>query len=243
MNNILVCENLSFRYDKEPVLKNINFTLKDGGFLAIIGPNGGGKSTLAKILLNLLKPTSGIIKYPKIDVFNKNSLIGYMPQDTSINKDFTIQAFDVVLMGFLKKRLFGYKLTKQDKKEALEIMEKLGIAQIRFRKIGDLSGGQRQRVLIARALCGNPKLLIFDEPTSNIDLPTREEIYKLLKEINSNYTIIVITHDISNLLEYASDVLFIDKELLSFECLQDSIDINRYFCKITKQHKNTNNIN
>ena len=232
MNDILVCENLNFKYDKELVLENINFTLKFGDFLAIIGPNGGGKSTLAKILLNLLKPTSGRIKYPKIDLFNKDSLIGYTPQDTSINKDFTIQAFDVVLMGFLEKRFFGYKLTKQNKKEALEIMEKLNIHHIKNRKIGDLSGGQRQRVLIARALCGNPKLLIFDEPTSNIDLPTREEIYKLLKEINSNHTIIVITHDISNLLEYASDVLFINKELLSFEKLRDNIDIDKYICKI-----------
>ena len=241
MNNILVCENLNFRYDKELVLKNINFTLKYGDFLAIIGPNGGGKSTLAKILLNLLKPTSGSIKYPNITLFNKNSLVGYTPQDTSINKDFTIQAFDVVLMGFLEKRLFGYKITKQDKNEALEIMEKLGIANIRFRKIGDLSGGQRQRVLIARALCGNPKLLIFDEPTSNIDLPTQKEIYNLLKEINSNHTIIVVTHDISNLLEYASDVLFVNKELLSYESLQDNIDIDKYFCKITNQYKNVDN--
>ncbi|RDU57808.1 metal ABC transporter ATP-binding protein [Helicobacter sp. MIT 99-5507] len=240
MDNILVCENLSFRYDKDIVLNNISFTLRDGDFLAIIGPNGGGKSTLAKILLNLLKPTSGLIKYPQISLFNKDSLVGYTPQDTSINKDFTIQAFDVVLMGFLEKRLFGYKITKQDKKEALEIMEKLGIADIRFRKIGDLSGGQRQRVLIARALCGNPKLLIFDEPTSSIDLPTKQEIYKLLKEINSSHTIIVITHDISNLLEYASNILFINKELLSFEGLQDNIDIDRYFCKITNQHRNTN---
>ena len=232
MNDILVCENLNFKYDKELVLENINFTLKFGDFLAIIGPNGGGKSTLAKILLNLLKPTSGRIKYPNIELFNKDSLIGYTPQDTSINKDFTIQAFDVVLMGFLEKRFFGYKLTKQNKKEALEIMEKLNIHHIKNRKIGDLSGGQRQRVLIARALCGNPKLLIFDEPTSNIDLPTREEIYKLLKEINSNHTIIVITHDISNLLEYASDVLFINKELLSFEKLRDNIDIDKYICKI-----------
>ena len=132
-------------------------------------------------------------------------------------------------------------ITKQDKNEALKIMEKLGIANIRFRKIGDLSGGQRQRVLIARALCGNPKLLIFDEPTSNIDLPTQKEIYNLLKEINSNHTIIVVTHDISNLLEYASDVLFVNKELLSYESLQDNIDIDKYFCKITNQYKNVNN--
>ncbi len=233
MDEILICENLSFKYDKDLVLENINFTLKQGDFLGIIGPNGGGKSTLAKILLHLLKPTSGKIKYPNADLFSKDSLIGYTPQDTSINKDFTIQAFDVVLMGFLEKKTFGYKITKKDKYEALKIMEKLGIDSIKFRKISDLSGGQRQRVLIARALCGNPKLLIFDEPTSNIDLPTQQEIYKLLKEINSNYTIIVITHDISNLLEYASNVLFVNKELISCESMQGNINIDKYFYRVT----------
>ena len=234
MNEMLVCENLNFKYDKELVLENINFTLKQGDFLAIIGPNGGGKSTLAKILLHLLKPTSGVINYPNVTLFNKNSLIGYTPQDTSINKDFAIQAFDVVLMGFLEKRTFGYRITKQDKQEALNIMKKLGIDNLRSRKIGDLSGGQRQRVLIARALCGNPKLLILDEPTSNIDLPTQQEIYKLLKEINSSYTIIVITHDISNLLTYASDVLFVNKELMSCESLQGNINMDKYFYRIAK---------
>lgn len=238
MNEILVCENINFKYDKELVLKNINFTLKQGDFLAIIGPNGGGKSTLAKILLNLLKPTSGVIKYPNVTLFNKNSLIGYTPQDTSINKDFVIQAFDIVLMGFLEKRVFGYKITKNDRYEAIEIMKKLGIDNIRNKKIGDLSGGQRQRVLIARALCGDPKLLIFDEPTSNIDLPTQKEIYNLLKEINSNYTIIVITHDISNLLEYASNVLFVNKELMSYESLQNNVDIDKYLFRIANANIN-----
>lgn len=233
MDEILICENLSFKYDKDLVLENINFTLRQGDFLSIIGPNGGGKSTLAKILLHLLKPTSGSIKYPNVTLFNKNSLIGYTPQDTSINKDFTIQAFDVVLMGFLDRKAFGYKITKGDKQEAFNIMKKLGVDNIKFRKIGDLSGGQRQRVLIARALCGSPKLLIFDEPTSNIDLPTQQEIYKLLKEINSNYTIIVITHDISNLLKYANNVLFVNKELISYESLQGNINVDKYFYTVT----------
>ncbi|RAX54761.1 ABC transporter [Helicobacter sp. 16-1353] len=229
---MLVCENINFRYDKDLVLENINFSVNEGDFLALIGPNGGGKSTLAKILLRLLKPSDGKIKYPNVTLFNKNSLIGYTPQDTSINKDFPIQAIDVVLMGFLEKKKFGYKISKNDKKEAINIMEKLGIENLKFRKIGDLSGGQRQRVLIARALCGNPKLLIFDEPTSNIDMPTQKEIYKLLKQINANHTIIVISHDISILLECASDVLFVNKELISHKLVKNNLSIDGHFCEI-----------
>lgn len=231
-SEILRCENLNFHYEKDLVLQNINFSVYNGDFLALIGPNGGGKSTLAKILLGLLKPTSGQIKYPNATLFNKNSLIGYTPQDTSINKDFPIQALDVVLMGFLERKTFGYKISKQDKKEALEIMEKLGIENLKFRKIGDLSGGQRQRVLISRAMCGNPKLLIFDEPTSNIDLPTQKEIYKLLKQINSNHTIIVISHDISILLECVNDVLFVNKSLNKHSLFENKTIINTHLHEV-----------
>lgn len=212
---ILKCENLGFSYDKEPVLENINFEIESGDFLALIGPNGGGKSTLAKLLLGLLKPTRGEISYPSPNLFSQNSLIGYTPQDTSINKDFPIQALDVVFMGFLERRGLGYKITKSNIAEANEILEKLGISHLRGRKISDLSGGQRQRVLIARALCGAPRLLILDEPTSNIDLPTQKEIYALLKNINTKHTIIVISHDISTLLECANKVLFVNRTLIS----------------------------
>ena len=210
---ILNLKNIYFKYERDFVLKNINFSVKDGDFIALIGPNGGGKTTLAKILLGLLKPTSGEVIYPNVTLFNKNSLIGYTSQDSSINTDFPITAFDVVLMGFLQRKIFGYKITKTDKIQAQKIMEKLGIENIRNRKIGSLSGGQRQRVMIARALCGNPKLLIFDEPTANIDLPTQKEIYQILKQINANHTIILISHDIS-VLEYAKCVLFVNCEIL-----------------------------
>ncbi|MDE6885621.1 MAG: ABC transporter ATP-binding protein [Helicobacteraceae bacterium] len=232
MNEILVCNNISFKYEKDFVLENINFSIGEGEFIAFIGPNGGGKSTLAKLLLGLLKPTSGNIIFPNVTLFNKNSLIGYTPQDTSINKNFPIEALDVVLMGFLERKKFGYRVSKNDKLDALEIMQKLGIKDLAKRKISDLSGGQRQRVLIARALCGNPKLLIFDEPTSNIDLPTQKEIYKLLKQINLNHTIIVISHDISILLECANRVLFINKEIVSHQLIKNNLEIDGHFCEI-----------
>ena len=211
---ILRLKNIFFKYENNFVLKNIDFAVNKGDFIALIGPNGGGKTTLAKILLGLLKPSSGEIIYPNVTLFNKNSLIGYTSQESNINKDFPIQAFDIVLMGFLQAKTLGYKITKNDKLEAQKIMEILNIWHIKDKKIGSLSGGQRQRVMIARALCGNPKLLIFDEPTANIDMPTQKEIYQLLKQINANHTIILISHDIS-VLEYANKVLFVNCEILS----------------------------
>lgn len=211
---ILHLKNIFFKYENNFVLKNIDFAVNKGDFIALIGPNGGGKTTLAKILLGLLKPSNGEIIYPNVTLFNKNSLIGYISQESNINKDFPIQAFDIVLMGFLQAKTLGYKITKTDKLEAQKIMEILNIWHIKDKKISSLSGGQRQRVMIARALCGNPKLLIFDEPTANIDMPTQKEIYQLLKQINANHTIILISHDIF-VLEYANKVLFVNCEILS----------------------------
>lgn len=209
---ILQLKNINFKYENNLVLKNISFDVKQGDFIALIGPNGGGKTTLAKIILGLLRQHSGEIIYPNVTLFNKNSLIGYTSQETNINKDFPIQAFDVVLMGFLRPNIYGYKITKTDRIQAQKIMEILNIDSLKNRKISDLSGGQRQRVMIARALCGNPKLLIFDEPTANIDMPTQKEIYQLLKQISVNHTIILISHDIS-ILEYANRVLFVNCEV------------------------------
>ncbi|RDU64200.1 metal ABC transporter ATP-binding protein [Helicobacter sp. MIT 14-3879] len=238
MSEIIICKDINFKYNVNFVLKNINFSISQGDFIAFIGPNGGGKSTLAKILLGLLKPTSGSIIYPNVTLFSKNSLIGYTPQDTGINKDFPIQAFDVVLMGFLQKSRFGYKITKNDRLEALDIMQKLEIENLKYRAIGSLSGGQRQRVMIARALCGKPKLLIFDEPTSNIDMLTQKEIYKLLKQININHTIILISHDISNLSEYVNKVLFINNEIVDFDSFKNKLGIyGRFYEEINRKNK------
>lgn len=212
--SILQLKNISFKYEQNFVLKNISFEVKKGDFIALIGPNGGGKTTLAKIILGLLKPNSGEIMYPNVTLFNKNSLIGYTSQETNINYNFPIQAFDIVLMGFLRQKALGYKITKTDKIKAQEIMEILDISHLKYRAISSLSGGQRQRVMIARALCGEPKLLIFDEPTANIDMPTQKEIYNLLQQISLNHTIILISHDIS-ILDYANRAIFVNCEISS----------------------------
>ncbi len=232
---ILQCQDLFFAYHHEYVLENVNFDLFARDFLAIIGPNGGGKTTLVKLLLGLLQPTKGKLLYQA----SLKRQIGYVPQDTSINSDFPIQVIDVVKMGFLKSSLWGYKVSKEECKKAFEILETLGIGHLASKKIGELSGGQRQRVLIARALCGNPRMIILDEPTSNIDTKTQREIYDLLKNFNNFHTIIVISHDISILLGYASKVLSVNKEAVLHDVPRLDVSLDGHICEIDILNKIT----
>ena len=222
--------NLYYKYHKTDVLENINLSIKDDDFLAIIGPNGGGKSTLLKLILGLLTPING-----KIDKKIKNSLIGYVPQNTNLNIDFPITALEIVLMGHIvsKKRIFGY--SKEDIACAMESLKKVSMEKFANSKIGDLSGGQRQRVFIARALCSNPKIMLLDEPTASIDVKGQREIYELLKELNKFICIVVVSHDISVLLNYAKNVAHINKNLVyhSLENIQKNLNTqNEHLCEV-----------
>ena len=235
--NILEINNLSFSYDKQEVLEDINLKVEDKDFLAIIGPNGGGKSTLLKLILGINPIKNGTIKVfgktPKETLRN----IGYVPQNTNVNTDFPIKVIEVVMMGHLegKRPLFGYG--KHEVMCAMGALEKVGMANFAQTKIGSLSGGQRQRAMIARALCAHPKLLILDEPTSSIDITGQHNIYELLKELNEYITIIVVSHDISIILEYANKAAHINKTL-SFHNISDKSSIfhthknKEHFCEI-----------
>ena len=222
--------NLFYKYHKTDVLENINLTIKDDDFLAIIGPNGGGKSTLLKLILGLLTPQDG-----KIEKKIKNNQVGYVPQNTNLNIDFPITALEIVLMGHVssKKRLFGY--SKEDISCAMDSLSKVSMADFANSKIGDLSGGQRQRVFIARALCSNPKVMLLDEPTASIDVKGQREIYELLKELNKSICIVVVSHDISVLLNYAKNVAHINKNLVyhSLENIEKNINTqNEHLCEV-----------
>jgi len=209
MNTIIELKNLYFSYDKQNILENINLDILKDDFLAIIGPNGGGKSTLLKLILNLLKSKKGEI----INHLDKNQ-IGYVPQNTNLNIDFPITALEVVLMGHTpkKKKLFGY--SKEDIECAMHSLRQVSMENFANSKIGDLSGGQRQRVFIARALCSKPMLMLLDEPTASIDVKGQKEIYELLRELNKTISIVVVSHDISVLLNYAKNVAHINKKLV-----------------------------
>lgn len=216
-NNIIEVSDLSFSYEKQQVLSDINFTIKEKDFLAIIGPNGGGKSTLLKLILGINSLQSGTIS-----IFNKNyisqtSQVGYVPQNTNINLNFPINVLEVVMMGqnSLKQRVFGYK--KEEKERALEALKKVNMEDFSSKTISDLSGGQRQRVFIARALFSNPKILLLDEPTASIDSKGSEQVYNTLKELNKDITIVVVSHDISVILQYASRAFYINKTLIDHD--------------------------
>jgi zinc transport system ATP-binding protein len=228
---IINIKELSYSYKENfKVLENINLNIKNDDFLAIIGPNGGGKSTLLKLILGLLKPQSGKV------IQNINSeLISYVPQNTNLNLDFPITALEVVLMGHIgnKKKIFGY--SSEDTSCAMHSLEKVGMKEYANRKIGDLSGGQRQRVFIARALCANPQVMLLDEPTASIDVQGQQEVYDLLKELNKSICIVVVSHDISVLLNYAKSVAHVNKNLVfhSLEKIQADINItDGHLCEV-----------
>ena len=211
--HVIEIKDLSFAYEKETVLEDINLIVEEKDFLAIIGPNGGGKSTLLKLILGIITTKQGSIKV--LGKAPKESLqqIGYVPQNTNVNTDFPIKVIEVVLMGHVdgKRPLFGYG--EDEIACAMGALSQVGMQEYAQTKIGSLSGGQRQRIMIARALCAHPKILILDEPTSSIDITGQRDIYELLKQLNEYITVIVVSHDISVILEYANKAAHINKTL------------------------------
>ena len=232
--SIISIKDLNFSYDKEPILQDINLEVKEGDFLAIIGPNGGGKSTLFKTILGMVTPRSGTIKVLGGKPQKNLSKIGYVPQNTNINTDFPIKVIEVVVMGHVghKRPLFGY--SKEELACAMSMLSKVGMQEYAQAKIGSLSGGQRQRVMIARALCAHPKVLLLDEPTASIDVAGQKQIYELLKILNKSITVIVVSHDISVILGYANRVAYVNKTL-TFHELESSFkpkDEEEHFCEV-----------
>jgi zinc transport system ATP-binding protein len=226
--NAVEVKHLYFKYENEWVLEDISFTLKDKEFLAIIGPNGGGKTTLLKILLGFLKPSKGEVLIYSTPPKKAREIIGYVPQHTNFSLDIPITVFDIVLQGRVKKKKFFY--SKEDKSKAEEIMDKLGILEFKNRKIKDLSGGQRQKVLIARALVSEPKIILMDEPTSAIDPTGQKEILDLIETLDM--TRIVVSHDIKILLRNVDKIAFIHKKAVIHEGPKLNIPKDKHFCEI-----------
>lgn len=235
LENVIEVSNLCFSYEKQIVLENINFEIKKNDYLTIIGPNGGGKSTLLKLILGINKFKKGSIKIFGESLSNQIHKIGYVPQNTNINLNFPITVLEVVMMGQnnLQKRLFGYK--KEEKEKAFEVLRKVNMQDLAKNKISNLSGGQRQKVLIARALFSNPEILLLDEPTSNIDINGCEQIYSTLEQLNKEITLIVVSHDISVILKYASKAFYINKRLTNHDLttMKDEFkSIDAHICEI-----------
>lgn len=213
LKEIIKIRNLNFSYDKQVVLEGINLDYSSDEFLAIIGPNGGGKSTLLKLILGLLKPQSGEIKLFGKEPSEVSKFIGYVPQNFLSNQSFPMMVLEVVLMGLIYKKIFGF-YSQAEKQMALAALEKVGMKEFASARIGELSGGQRQRVYIARALCANAKVLVLDEPTASIDTKGQAEIYEILKNINaSGVGVVLVSHDLNIVLNYATKIAYVSKNL------------------------------
>ncbi|HNX13561.1 MAG TPA: ABC transporter ATP-binding protein [Oscillospiraceae bacterium] len=197
MQSAIHIENLTVYYNRTPALSDVCLEVADGEFLGIIGPNGGGKSTLLKTILGLIPVDSGTVKIYGEDAKSRKISIGYVPQFASLDRRFPITVLEVVLTGTLKTGLTPFHhYTQDDKKCAMETLEQVGIAELSGRQVSALSGGEFQRMLIARALAVQPKLLLLDEPTASVDAASREQIYELLAQLNQKMTIVLVTHDL-----------------------------------------------
>jgi len=210
---IIEIKNLDFAYGGETVLEDVNLTVRQKDFIAIIGPNGGGKSTLLRLILGLLAPLKGTICVDGKSPQTASACIGYVPQDVHTNSSFPITALDVVLMGKLDPKQRLSRRSSANRRDALAALERMEMATYADKKIGTLSGGQRQRVFIARALVAQPKLLLLDEPTASIDTKGQADFYQQLRELNQDITILVVSHDLLVISRYVKSVACVNKKL------------------------------
>lgn len=210
----ITCKDLSFAYDGETVLSDINFSIDAGAYLCIVGENGSGKSTLMRGILGLKHPSKGEIIFDDL----KPTEIGYLPQQTQIQRDFPASVSEAVLSGRLNSMHGRMFCNAEDKAAAAANMERLGIDDIADRCYLELSGGQQQRVLLARAMCATKKLLLLDEPVTGLDPVAANEMYNLIKLVNlcDNTSVIMISHDIHAAVRYATHILHLGHSQLFF---------------------------
>lgn len=207
MEQAVSLKNVSAGYGSITALDNIDLSIPAGSFTGIIGPNGGGKTTLLKIMLGLLTPWSGQVMIFGRDPKYNRSRIGYVPQAATINRQFPISVRQTVLQGRLAgKQFFFHQYNSADREKVDWCLHKLEVSDLADRQIGQLSSGQWQRVLIARALAVDPILLLLDEPGNGLDSNASSKVYELLKELNQEMTIIMVTHDTMAISTYVHDI-------------------------------------
>ena len=223
---LIRCENVCMNYDKRLAVDNVSFNVMKGDYLCIVGENGSGKSTLMKGLLGLMKVSGGNIIYSGI---NKNE-IGYLPQQTIVQKDFPASVYEVVLSGCLNKVGFKPFYSAKEKERAKQNMEILNISQLASKSYRDLSGGQQQRVLLARALSAASGLLVLDEPVTGLDPLVTADMYSVIKQLNqsNNITVIMVSHDISSAVRFSNKILQLASKLVFFGPTDEYINTDAY---------------
>ena len=207
-------EGLSFSYDGPPVLRDATFSVARGEFVYVVGPNGGGKTTLLKIMLGLLRAGQGSIRIFGRRPAEVRQRIGYVPQHAVLDLAFPISVRGVVLMGLLGRAWQFGPFRRRDRAKAIEALEQVGLREQADRPFSRLSGGQRQRVLLARALVGDAELLLLDEPTAHVDVVVEKELFELLGRLNGRRTVVMVTHDMGFVAPHVSSVVCVNRHVI-----------------------------
>ena len=248
--SVIEMTNVSFTYGgSTPVLENINFKVQEGEFLGLIGPNGGGKTTLLKLLLGLFKPAQGevlVLGRPAVSLGRDRRLLGYVPQDTGVRKEFPATVFDVALMGTYASLGLFRRPKQAEKNSAREAIQQVGLGGLENHSAGTLSGGQQQRLAIARALVAQPNLLLLDEPTSSLDTGGQAQLFALLQHLRKIYklTVIMVSHDVTALAHYADQLACLNRTLHwhdRSELISEAVLRKVYACELDAffiQHRN-----
>jgi zinc transport system ATP-binding protein len=212
MKNLIDIQDITVTFDSKVVLSEANLSVNENDFIGVIGPNGGGKTTLLKAILGLIQPSSGQIIFSD-EMKNRGSDIGYLPQVNKFDNRFPISVFEVILSGLARQKSWSSGFIQKDKAKVGAIIDELGIGKIARKPIGELSGGQMQRTFLGRALISNPKLLILDEPDTYVDNQFEGELYKKLKELNTRMAILLVSHDMGTISTYVKSIACVNREL------------------------------
>lgn len=213
MNKLIEVKGLSASYDRKTVLRDIDLTVCEHDFLGIIGPNGGGKTTLIKLIMGLLTPDKGTIQFFREGLPVDKISMGYLPQYNAIDKKFPISVYDVILSGLSRKKSFLSRFNSEHHMQVNEVIHRMGLEGLEKKAIGQLSGGQMQRALLGRAIVSNPEVVILDEPNTYIDQRFESRLYEILSEMNKERTIMLISHDIGTVISNVKTIACVNETL------------------------------
>ncbi len=230
MEKLVELDSITAGYGNQVVLTDVSLTIHDRDFIGVIGPNGGGKTTLLKVIIGLLAPLRGSVRY-HTGGGNRYNFIGYLPQLMHYDPKFPITALEVVLSGIMAGNRLVKKVTEEEKKLALQRMQQMGVAHLQGKAIGELSGGERQRLFLCRSIISNPRLLILDEPDTFVDNKFEHDLFGILKELNSRMAVMMVSHDIGTIsanvktiacvnrnLHYHPSNIITEQQLAAYDC-------------------------